>query len=196
MNHRRPTAKALTLLGLLLGLPAVGCQDNLSPEPRPLPSEAEEATLHDFLGSEVRNPSAFDVLTSGAVRTDQTSGWDYIYAAPTDRGPEFRPRSMVVGDSSASGLQRVDQTFEGLTEAPEGGYVTDDRVAVDSGAVYAGRSRQNPQRFGRCRHFLKLEVLEVDRTAGTVRFRHLSNPNCNERVLIPDTTQENGGDGS
>lgn len=151
----------------------------------PLPSEA---TLWSFPDAPLRQPSGFSLKQGRAVRTDQISDWDFLAWMAEGEGGEaqFRPRAVVLEDGSDAGLQRVDAGFEELEEAPEDGYVTDAPVRADSGAVYAARSRQDPDvRTLRCFRFAKLEVLSVDRKAGTVTVRHVVNPNCEDRDLTP-----------
>lgn len=170
-------ALAATVLG--------ACEDPLAPTLAPVPDEASEATLHDFRTSELRQASAFDVTAPGAVRTDQTSGWDFLLGLENGTF-RFRPRSVVLDESSSAGLQEMSTTFEELSMAPEGGYVTDEATTVEEGSVYAARSRQQ----GACLSFAKLEVLAVDAGAGSVTIRFLANPNCGRRTLVAGATGE------
>lgn len=179
------TVPKLVLLALAAGLLAA-CDDPLAPTLAPVPDEASRSTLFDFRTSGLRQSSAFDVASSGPVRTDQTSGWDFLLELD-DGTFLFRPRSVVLDVSSTAGLQRVSSAFDELSMAPEDGYVTDDPVPVEEGAVYAVRSRR--QGIG-CLRFLKLEVLAVDPGAGAVELRHLGNPNCGRRTLVAGATGE------
>lgn len=149
----------------------------------PLPSEA---TLWSFRDAPLRQPSAFSLKQGRAVRTDQVSEWDFVGWLTGEGEAQFRPRALLLEDGSEAGLQRVDVGFEQLEEAPEEGYVTDAPVRADSGAVYAARSRQDPDvRRLQCFRYAKLEVLSVDREAGNVTVRHVVNPNCQDRDLTP-----------
>ena len=76
--------------------------------------------------------------------------------------------------------------FDALREAPESGYTNLEAVPVAVGDVFAVRSRRDPA-FGnvRCRRFAKMEILAIDMGEGTVTFRHLRNPNCEKRTLVP-----------
>lgn len=163
-----------------------GCDDPFAPTLAPVPDEPSETVLFDFRTSELRQASAFDVNAGRAVRTDQSSGWDFLLELD-DGTFVFRPRSVVLDENSTAGLQKVSAGFEELSMAPEGGYVTDDPVPVEAGAVYAARSRQ--QSAG-CLRFLKLEVLEADAQAGSVGIRFLGNPNCGRRTLVAGATGE------
>lgn len=179
--------KKVGLLSAVLLLVLAGCEDPFGPNQRPLPLPAL-VTTWDFEAHPLRKPSAFDMESGGTARITETSRWDFLYSVPPGESPELRPRAVVVGDSSAAGLQRVEVAFDSLTEAPEEGYVTGEPVPVDSGAVFAARSRQDDDfQSLRCRRFGKLEIVSIDRAAGTVTFRQLVNPNCEERKLSADS---------
>lgn len=174
-----------SLLGLAVLL--AGCEDPFAPTLQPVPSEATTTTLFEFQDSELRDPSAFDVIGRRPIRTDQSSGWDFLVAASGD-GLEFRPRGLVLDGESTAGLQRFDGTFEDLDVAPENGYVTDEALDVEEGAVYVARSRRDPSLGVSCLRYLKLEVVSLEPGAGSVTFRHIGNPNCGRRTLIAGAT--------
>ena len=163
-----------------------GCGETIDQILIPVPDETLDATLVDFSGGSVTEPSAFDVISGEGVRTDQLEGWDFVLDMPPEGGTSLWPRSTLVDQDSDSGLQHVATTFEGLTEAPESGYVTSESLTIQVGDVLAMRSRRDPI-FGnvRCRRFGKMEVLEIDAAAGTMSFRFLVNPNCEKRTLEP-----------
>lgn len=173
----------LVLLGGVLAATLTACEDPLSSRRAPVPDEPSEATLISLEDGDLRDASAFDVTGPEPVRTDQTPGWDFAVARAEGGGLVFAPRNVLLGGSSAAGLQRVQSPFDELEAAPEGGYVTDETVPVDSGAVYAVRSRRDPAVTVNCFRFLKLEVLSVDRSGGLVTVRYLGNPNCGRRTL-------------
>jgi hypothetical protein len=175
-------------LAVLAAATLLACDDTTGPGFRDVPEEASETTIFDFRSSSVRDPSAFDIVGVGPVRTDQSAGWDFLFALQPDGTAQLRPRNQVLGGGAASGLQPVESEFGDLDEAPEGGYVTGSVVAVEEGDVLAGRSRQDPSFGIGCRHFMKMEVLTVDRDAGTITFRHLVNPACDRRNLVPGSS--------
>lgn len=181
---------SIVLAVVAVSLALAGCDDSLAPQRRPVPEEPSEVTLFEFRDSDLRDPSAFDAIIGQAVRTDQTSEWDYLFALRASGAAELRPRNVVLGGGSVAGLQVVEQEFGQLDQAPENGYRTGSAVAVSEGDVLAGRSRQDPSlaQLG-CNYFLKMEILSVDPAAGTLTFRHLINPNCNQRNLVPGSTE-------
>lgn len=179
IRHMRAAA-----LALIAGLTA--CGGSTDPILIPVPDEPSEAILVDVSTGEILDPSAFDIISGDAVRTDQFSGWDFVFQVADDGSKLLWPRSAVIGEHEDSGLFRASVTFEQLREAPEVGYVQLDSVPVAVGDVFAARSRRNPA-FGsvRCRQFAKIEVLEIDADEGTVSLLHLVNPNCEKRTLVP-----------
>lgn len=173
---------------------AAGCENPFEPEPTPVPGP-QSYVLHDFRQGPLVEPSAFDLFSARPVRTDQSNTWDLLFFVTADGAPQFRPREMVVGDGSTAGLQPVEEAFADLLRAPEGDYTADAPVGVESGAVYAARSR----RSGGCTHFGKMVVDSLDRDGGRVFFTAVVNPNCNDRSVEPartDTTDGTQGDGS
>jgi hypothetical protein len=171
-------------LVLLAGLAA--CGGSTDPVLIPVPDEPRESMLVDVTTGEIFDPSAFDIITGDAVRTDQFSGWDLVFQIAEDGSTLLWPRGAIVEDEEDSGLRKLAVTFDQLREAPESGYVLLDSVHVAVGDVFAARSRRDPA-FGsvRCRRFAKIEVLGIDRDEGTVSLLHLVNPNCEKRTLVP-----------
>ena len=171
-------------LALIAGLTA--CGGSTDPILIPIPDEPRESILVDVSTGEISDPSAFDIISGDAVRTDQFSGWDFVFQVAEDGSKLLWPRSAIIEENEDSGLYRVSVTFEQLTQAPETGYVQLDSVPVAVGDVFAARSRRNPA-YGsiRCRQFAKIEILDIDPDEGTVSLLHLVNPNCEKRTLVP-----------
>lgn len=181
--HPSPRSFVPLLAGVVLSVALVGCEDPLSSRRAPVPDEPSEATLVSLQDGTLRDESAFDVTGPDPVRTDQTSEWDFAVRRGEGGGLEFAPRNLILGTSSAAGLQRSDFAFGEVTEAPQDGYVSDEPVPVETGQVYVARSRRDPSVALSCFRFMKMEVLSVDDAAGTVTFRYLGNPNCGRRTL-------------
>jgi len=174
-------ASALTLFG---------CGSSTEPILVPVPDEAGEATLFDVVTGDILDPAAFDVLSGSAVRTDQFSGWDFLFQVAEDGTTLLWPRPAVIGEGEDAGLRPIATTFDALREAPETGYTTFDSLPVAAGNVFAVRSRRDPI-YGsiRCRRYAKLEVLGIDEAEGTIEFQYLVNPNCEKRTLVPGATE-------
>jgi hypothetical protein len=170
-------------LAAIVGLAA--CGSTTEPNLIPIPDETGEAMLVDVSTGAVTDPSAFDLITAESVRTDLFSGWDFLFQIAEDGSTLLWPRSAIIDEDEDSGLLLSSRAFDDLTEAPEEGYTQLESVPVTVGDVFAARSRRDPA-FGsvRCRHFAKVEILDIDAGGGTVLFRHLVNPNCEKRKLV------------
>lgn len=183
---RKPPTAALALAAAL-AVAGSACEDTTGPDFGPVPEEPTEVTLFGLEQSSVRDPSAFDATAPRTARPDQTTEWDFLVDVPQEGPAELRPRNAVVEDGSEAGLQASDRAFDEIDQAPEDGYATDAALAVEEGDVVVGRSRQDPSFNLNCLHFFKLEIVTVDREAGTLTFRHLINPACGSqsRSLVP-----------
>lgn len=186
-SHVPTRPLALLSLGVLLAVTLTACDDPLSSRRAPVPDEPSLATLTSLTDGTLRDPSAFDVTGPEAVRTDQTSGWDFALRRSGGGDLEFAPRNVVLETSSSAGLQRSESSFEELRQVPEGGYSTDEPVPVVQGDVYAVRSRPDPAVAVTCLRFMKMEVLSVDSEEGRVEIRYLANPNCGRRTVAAGT---------
>ncbi|MBT8478484.1 MAG: hypothetical protein KJO06_06175 [Gemmatimonadetes bacterium] len=163
-----------------------GCGSGTEPILIPIPDETREAVMVDVTTGSIGDPSAFDIITGESVRTDQFSGWDFVFQIAEDGSALWWPRSAIIEEDEDSGLLLVSRGFDDLLEAPEDGYVQLESVPVAVGDVFAARSRRDPALGNlRCRRYAKVEILDVDTVERTVSFRHLVNPNCEQRKLVP-----------
>ncbi|MFW6084782.1 MAG: hypothetical protein ACODAA_06170 [Gemmatimonadota bacterium] len=168
---------------------AVACTDPFEPILTPIP-EPREAELIDFEQGDLVDAAAYDMLTSSAVRTDQTSGWDFLFVVDDEEGPALLPRSGLLDDDSSAGVQLADGPFDTLESAPEDGYSTSDLVPVAPGDVLLLVSRQNPGVSVRCRVYGKLEVESIEGSPAVLALRVVINPNCERRRLIEEEDED------
>lgn len=166
------------LAGLLLA--TAGCSDAFEPILTPLPA-VREAVLVDFESGDLVDPAAFDVLVSGAVRTDQTNSWDFLFVIDDALGPVLLPRGGLLDQESTSGIQSDERAFEDIERAPEDGYSTEEAIPIAPGTVVTMVSRQSPNFSVRCRLYGKLEVLSIEGAPARATFRFVVNPNCERR---------------
>lgn len=164
-------------------LPLAACEDPFGSS-QPLPAEPTTVSIGDFQSAPLGESTAFQLSNGRTVRPSQVNDWDFVFWVTGEGQAQLRPRDMITSGDSNAGLAAVEVAFGSLEEAPEDGYVTDEPVPADSGAVYAVRSRQAPNLGLQCRRYAKVEVLSVDPGAKTVTFRHLINPNCESRNLV------------
>ena len=179
----------LTLIPLL----TAGCDDEFTQEWFASPDTTLLFSLSrpELLG----RPSAFDFFaaTSGlsgipvVVETPTATGqWDVALTDQTG-GLALVPASAFVGLNSRAGIATMTgTTFDGLREAPgDTARYSRAAVVVQLNTVYVVRTRRDGCGFGSGSRYAKLEAVAIDRTAGTLTFRAITNPICNDRKLIP-----------
>lgn len=171
---------------LLLVAAVASCGDPFEPFLTPVP-EAEEVVLHDFRTGDLLDPAAFDLFDRSAVRTDQSTAWDFVFVMDPGLGPTLQARGSVVGEDSDAGLQPSEFEFDVLIQAPQGGYTKDEPVPIAVGMVLAVRSRQTLAVRVRCRVFGKLEIMALEGTPVTATIRYIINPNCEQRSIEPES---------
>lgn len=174
-----------TLAVVAIAVVAAACTDPFEPILTPIP-EPQETELVDFEEGDLIDPAAYDMLSSSAVRTDQTSGWDFLFVVDDAEGPALLPRSGLLDDDSSAGIQLQGDPFDTLEQAPEDGYSMTDLVPIEAGDVLALVSRQNQRVSVRCRVYGKLEVLAIEGTPAVLTARVVINPNCERRALIEE----------
>ena len=189
---RRAGGTALALL--LLGTAACG------DDPFELRWDAAPDTvlLYSLARPELNLPSAFSfygtpnfapygrtVVVEAPGTTGQwdvaldTRGGELVFVLPRTLGIPSRARITSLG----SGIG-----FEALESAPSdtAAYHAEEPLSVAEGDLYVVQTDTRPGRFGRsCVYYAKVEPLEADPEAGTLRFVYQTTPVCNDRRLVP-----------
>ena len=180
---------------LLATLLTTACEDELDFGFGDWAADPDTVTLYTLDRPEYQGlPAAFDIIepTAGPVRVEDrgvTGGWDFALTGGVDGEPlRLTPFGAVLDVNSQAGIAVVPElSFDEIELAPSDTtrYVTRTSAAVDADSAYVVRSRAISSAGGGCIKFAKLELLEVDPVAGTVRLVALGNPNCNDRSLVP-----------
>ena len=183
----RPLGGLLILLGML---PFGGCEVY---DPSWL-LQVDSTALYSLARTEyIGRAGAYDFARSrtqggGAVvveRADPSNQFEFDFAV-TELDGEFvaLPAGLFEGHDIQPGIIRdsSNMEFDEWELAPRDGYITDEPVLLETGAVYAVKSRRNL--FDGCTHYGKFEVLELD-PDGVVRIQAVRNHLCNDRELIP-----------
>ena len=92
----------------------------------------------------------------------------------------------MVGAARIATLESM--SLDEVTEAPSDTllYVRDEAVPVEMGDVYIIRTNRQTGSFGRsCVYYAKVEAVSIDAVGGTLTFREVTNPVCNDRDLVP-----------
>jgi hypothetical protein len=137
----------------------------------------------------IGQPSAFDFINGvpKAVETPGASGtWD-VALTEESAGLSLVPAGAFGGLISRAGIATITgTTLETLREAPaDTARYSSAAVLIETGKVYVVRSRRENCGFSSGSKFSKLEAVDINNTSGTLRFRAITNPFCNDRRLIP-----------
>ncbi len=168
------------LLALAL---AAGCSDSNGLADPTINNFVDTLTLGALEGTPIQTPSAY-AIDAGAVRTDQTTNFEFAYNVEASGRRVFLPRK-VLGFPSTSGanpgLQASAATFDDITVAPSNGYTVDSAVPIEIGQRWLVRSRVFctigvPQ-------YAKLEILSFEDSS--VTFKVLADNNCGYKGLAP-----------
>jgi hypothetical protein len=181
------------VLAAFLPLLLAACEDEFTQDWTATPDTVELFSLSrpELIG----RPSAFDFVpapvfgTPIAVENPSATGrWD---VAVVDQGNTlaFLPAGGFTGLSSRAAIAEItaSTTLEELREAPgDTAQFKSTAVTARVGRIYVVRTRREECPFSSAGvRYAKLEVLEVNAPAGTLRFRVITNPYCNSRTLIP-----------
>ena len=190
MNNRsRKTLSAALLCGLL----AVGaaCNNSLGLPPPTLENVVDTLTLFALRGTDITEPSAFDMVNRAGVRTDRGRAFDFAFDIDSTGTPVLFPAGAL-GLTNEPGLRLSDEPFDLLTKAPQDGYERDSVVTAEPGTVFLARSRvtaENCSFFSSFARFGKFRVMDVDTSNRTMTLELLVNANCGYRELrsgLPD----------
>ncbi|MBT8488045.1 MAG: hypothetical protein HKN72_17170 [Gemmatimonadetes bacterium] len=146
--------------------------------------------LYSLARPELNLVSAFNFLQNLPVRVENpnsTGSWDI---AVDTRGGQivFLPPGALNVGGAARIATLASMSLDDVTQAPSDTllYVRDQAVPVEMGDVYIIRTNRQAGSFGRsCVYYAKVEAVSIDAGAGTLTFREVTNPVCNDRDLVP-----------
>lgn len=146
-----------------------------------LPAGNAEGSAIDI----VRSSGDFDLVRNPERLTDAEQ-WDLALRS-TPAGLVFRPFTPVASSLRGAGITVSGRSFAELDKAPRGtsAYGTDP-VPVTLNGVYLLRSRQFLSGSSLCVKYAKLQVLEINQAASTVRFGLVINEGCDDERLADD----------
>ena len=167
------------LLSLAL---AAACGDSNGLADPTIDNVVDTITLGALEGTPIQTPSAYSIL-NGAVRTDQTTAFEFAYNVDSTGRHVFLPQEVLglSGSGVKPGLQASDAAFDAITVAPSNGYIVDSAVAIEVGQRWLVRSRVFctlgvPE-------YAKLEILSF--ADSMVTFKVLADNNCGYKGLEP-----------
>lgn len=146
--------------------------------------------LYSLARPELNLVSAFNFLQDLPVQVENpnsTGTWD---VAVDTRGGNivFLPPGALNVEGAARIATLASMSLDDVTEAPSDTllYVRNRAVPVRMGEVYVVRTNRQRGSFGRsCVYYAKVEAVTIDPVGGTLTFREVTNPVCNDRDLVP-----------
>jgi hypothetical protein len=180
---------ALLAPALLAAMAA--CSDPFQLPPANLSTATISVTLWALTGTDISDPSAYDVMQNLVARTDRTSVFDFAFDIQLDSLHDttavFLPRGAL-GLYVDGGLQVTQQPYDSITIAPTTGYQDTSAVVVTPGTVILAASRSQTCNSGIIKPiYAKIHVTALDLVARTVTFDILTDPNCGYRSLRADS---------
>lgn len=138
-------------------------------------------------------PTALDIASEGAFvigggrypeRARDALNWDFAVRAGQGTVNLVPARALGIELRSAITPPIVGVSFPDLREAPgQASFVGDSAISMQVGNVHVARSRDLGG--SGCVQFAKLQPLEVDTQAGTVRLQVTTNERCGDPRLVP-----------
>ena len=126
-----------------------------------------------------RIPKRLEAVTTG-------NRWDLVADVREGQFVWLPPGSL--GISSDAALATLDdETFESAARAPSdtARYVRNEPIPIQFDRIYVIRTRRLQGGFSACNYYGKIEALEADPIAGTIRFQFDVNLVCNSLDLVP-----------
>jgi hypothetical protein len=145
---------------------------------------ADTVTVFAVTGTPIIAPAALSTVRHEAVRIETTRDFDIVFDIDDAGRAVLYPVQLVGGSPGTTGIQKTDQTFDAILEAPRDGYVRDSATVLDEGDVVLIEAEPvfcvatiQPSIFS------KLVVDEIDTATRSVRVRIVVDPNCGFRSL-------------
>jgi hypothetical protein len=143
-------------------------------------------------------PTALDVAYAASVirgrypeLVSDAEEWDF--AIRRENGEILLVPAQVfgfrnpIGGASSAAIVASNRAFDEVIEAPgRADLESDTMMPIREGNVYVVRSRRTAASFGGCENYAKVQPLDVDVAAGTVKLRIVGNARCNDPRLAEE----------
>lgn len=187
-GRERPNASRIAALAAALAVGLTACGGD--PFDFQWSDVPDTATIYSLARPELNIPSAFsffDGLSFAVEAPIATGRWDA--ALDTQDGALVLLPPGALGITSRAGIVPYFETaYEDVTSAPADTalYRRDEPVPVIDGTIYIIRTNLRPGSFGSaCVYYAKMEPLVIDVAEGSLTFRYVASPICNNRDLVP-----------
>lgn len=172
-----------------------GCSDNPVLPPATLPVTEQQILLSALTGTDVRMPSAYNMIVLAEIRTDNTTDFDFAFDIGIDSAfgvgtagdtvAVLLPRGAL-GFNVDGGLQLTTTPFDSIMRGALDGYEREQPVRIRQGDVLLAASRTQQCTYQVVRpRVAKLRVDSVDVAARQVSIRVVIDPNCGYLSLAP-----------
>ena len=183
-----PSASLVALALVAIGL---GCSATIPLAPATEAVAASTVTLWALTGTNLTDPSAYDVGGEQVVRTDRNSTFDFAFDIQVDSARDtlgvFLPRGAL-GLYTSGGIQVTTQAYDSIATAPTTGYQDTLPVTVKVGTVVLAASREVTCPNGQIEPiYAKLQVDTLDLASRRIVFAITTDPNCGYRSLVVDS---------
>ena len=181
-------AFAVTALAALAGLAACG---DLTRPKATFSNFTDTLVLSTLNGTPVDASVGLWLRQGAAVQVNGSYNFDLAFDIDAQQKTTvYTVRAVAGGLSTAHtvGLLRSQQGFDALEEAPKTGFVTDSSYAANVGDTFAVVTTDPNACLGSYfsnQIYAKVEVLEINPGARTVKTRFTVNPNCGYVSLAP-----------
>lgn len=180
---RIPCAVALTAFAL-----AAACSDPNALSDPSFENQVDTVTLYSLATGPLTEPAAYSVNAGAGVRTWEVgTNYEFVFTTDPSARAMFVPLDLlglVSPGAFKPGLLRSDRTFDAMTKAPLNGYVTSDTIVIVEQDRFFLRTGINTCAGLGVPLYAKLEVLDIDSVASSVKFRVIANQNCGYRSLL------------
>lgn len=152
-----------------------------------LKNELDTLTLWSLEKGPLSKPTAYSLSVRNGVRTwEAGTNFEFLFSVDTALNARFIPLGALGLTSSGSvkpGLIRSSLIFDSMVKAPQNGYLTVDTVPIAEGDKFFVRTAVNTCALLGVPLYGKIEILDIDSAALTVKFRVVGDQNCGYRSL-------------
>lgn len=168
---------------------AAACDDPNAIPDASAPNVVDTLFLWSLTDGPLTQPTAYSINSRNGVRTWEVGNNFEFAFDETDGGePVFLPTDVLglLGTGALKpGLKRpaATATWDDMTRAPSNGYIVSDTVPIAAGDLFYIRTTVSTCSFLGVPLYGKLQVIDLDPVAHTVRVQVLANQNCGYRDL-------------
>lgn len=183
--------RLILLIAALAPYLALGACGELTSSKPSSSNFTDTVTVYAINGTPSSANSGLWLIGGAAIPISPAFGFDLAFDfGSSGAATMFTVRRVAGGLASVRsvGVQKITTPFDDFLKAPKDGYVVDSIATVARGDVYAIRTVETTScsiTSLSANVYAKIEILDLDAVARTVRARFTVNPNCGFFSLIP-----------